>query len=35
MAKEQKYEVVANFAGFELRNYDECVLADVKERADF
>jgi hypothetical protein len=35
MVKEQKYEVVANFAGFELRNYDECVLADVKVRADF
>ena len=35
MAIEQKYSVVNNFPGFELRNYDSCVLADVKVTADF
>lgn len=35
MAKEQKYSVAGSFAGFELRNYDSCVLADIKITADF
>jgi hypothetical protein len=35
MAQEQKYSVVSDFAGFELRNYEACVLADVKIASDF
>ena len=35
MAQEQKYSVVNKFAGFELRNYDACLVADVKIDSDF
>ena len=35
MAKEQKYSVVDSFAGFELRNYDPCVLVDIEITSDF
>jgi hypothetical protein len=35
MANEQKYFLVNKLPGFELRNYDSCVLADVKVTADF
>lgn len=35
MAKEQKYSVVEKFVGFELRNYDSCVLADIEITSSF
>lgn len=35
MTQEQKYSVVESFAGFELRNYDSCVLADIEITSDF
>ena len=35
MAQEQKYSVLNKFAGFELRNYEACLLADVKISSDF
>ena len=35
MTQEQKYSVVDSFAGFELRKYDACVLADIEITSDF
>ena len=35
MAKEQKYKVISNFSGFELRSYEPCTLADIQITADF
>ena len=35
MTQEQKYSVVNNFAGFELRNYEPCVLADIEITSNF
>ncbi|MEY4900987.1 MAG: hypothetical protein RL741_1303 [Actinomycetota bacterium] len=35
MVKEQKYSVVNSFAGFELRNYEPCVLADIEITSNF
>ena len=35
MVKEQEYSVVNSFAGFELRKYESCVLADIEITSNF